>query len=264
MAVVAFLVLFAGVISSTIAAAGRAALLTFILPVMLPGTVGDIPNRLFGWAIACAMAIPAALFLWPPQEHNQLRVRASEMCAALGRMLELSPDLSTGRSARRSFDRAEEHACRVPGHHVPPGRPEHRQPAAGSPRRRAGVAVHGGDQRLRRRPGIVAPGGPTAARRLRRGAAFLCAGTRTHAAIARPWTSAPSSTGASSNSTTPGSRSPERPSTSFGPPPRVAPPQGSARWSRTSVTWRPASSIGRFTPLTSLVTSSRSRRARSG
>ncbi len=96
MAVVAFLVLFAGVVSSTIAAAGRAALLTFILPVMLPGTTGDIPNRLAGWAIACALAIPAALFVWPPQEQNQLRVRTAEMCAALGRMLELSPDLSHG------------------------------------------------------------------------------------------------------------------------------------------------------------------------
>src|SRR5262249_55771762 len=71
MAAVAFLVLFAGVISSTIAAATRAALLTFILAVMLPGSVHDIPLRLAGWAIGLAIAIPAALFIWPPQEQNQ-------------------------------------------------------------------------------------------------------------------------------------------------------------------------------------------------
>src|SRR6187551_2427171 len=49
MAVVSFLVLYAGVVSSVIAAGGRAALLTFILPVMLPGTWADLPDRLFGW-----------------------------------------------------------------------------------------------------------------------------------------------------------------------------------------------------------------------
>ncbi len=96
MAVVTFLVLFAGVISSTIAGAGRAALLTFILPVMLPGTTADIPDRLAGWAIACAIAIPAALFIWPPQEQNRLRMQAAATCDALGRMLELRPDPAGG------------------------------------------------------------------------------------------------------------------------------------------------------------------------
>jgi uncharacterized membrane protein YccC len=91
MAVVAFLVLFMGVISSITAAGGRAALLTFILPVMLPGTASDIPARLLGWAIAFAIAVPVALFVWPPQDQNKLRVRASELCYALGAMLHVGP-----------------------------------------------------------------------------------------------------------------------------------------------------------------------------
>ncbi len=91
MAVVGFLVLYAGVISSIIALAGRAVLLTFILPVMLPSGPHAIAPRLEGWAIACAVAIPAALFIWPPQDQNQLRVRAAAMCHALAHALAFDP-----------------------------------------------------------------------------------------------------------------------------------------------------------------------------
>jgi uncharacterized membrane protein YccC len=91
MAVIGFVVLFAGVISSIIAVAGRAALLTFILPVMLAGRPGDIPPRLLGWAVACAIAIPAALFVWPPQDQNRLRVRAAATCHALAHAIETGP-----------------------------------------------------------------------------------------------------------------------------------------------------------------------------
>lgn len=89
MALVSFLVLYAGVVSSVIAAGGRAALLTFILPVMLPGTEADLPDRLFGWAIALAIAVPVAVFVWPPDDQNVLRKRAAELCDALGTMLDL-------------------------------------------------------------------------------------------------------------------------------------------------------------------------------
>jgi uncharacterized membrane protein YccC len=92
MAVVAFVVLFAGVVSSIIALAGRAALLTFILPVMLAGAAHDVAPRLLGWGIACAVAIPAALFVWPPQDQNRLRVRAAAMCHALAHALEIGPE----------------------------------------------------------------------------------------------------------------------------------------------------------------------------
>jgi uncharacterized membrane protein YccC len=89
MAVVGFVILFAGVVSSIIALAARSALLTFILPVMLVGNAGSIPGRLLGWGIAAAISIPAALFIWPPQDQNQLRVRAAAMCHALAGALAL-------------------------------------------------------------------------------------------------------------------------------------------------------------------------------
>ncbi len=87
MAVVGFAILFAGVLSSVIAAASRAALLAFILAVMLPGGASDIPLRLAGWGIAFAISVPAALFVWPPRSVNQLRMRTADTCRALAAML---------------------------------------------------------------------------------------------------------------------------------------------------------------------------------
>ncbi len=116
MAVVSFLVLYAGVVSSVIAAGGRAALLTFILPVMLPGTAADLPDRLLGWAIAVAISVPVAVFVWPPDDQNVLRKRTAELCDALGAMLEVrrpapgEPDplvaMTQANSALRSAFRA--------------------------------------------------------------------------------------------------------------------------------------------------------------
>ena len=87
MAVVGFVVLFAGVLSAAIAAAGRAALLTFILPVTLAAGPADIPPRLAGWGLAVAAAVPTALFMWPPRQHDELRDRASRTCATLAALM---------------------------------------------------------------------------------------------------------------------------------------------------------------------------------
>lgn len=88
MAVLGFAILFLGVISSVTAAAGRAALLAFILAVMLPAGPSDILPRLAGWALACAVAVPVALLVWPSRQPNQLRTSAAETCRALARMLD--------------------------------------------------------------------------------------------------------------------------------------------------------------------------------
>ena len=87
MVVVGFVVLFAGVLSAAAAAAGRAALLTFILPVSLPAGLSDVGVRLAGWGVALICAIPAALFVWPPRDHDRLRSDTAAACQALGESL---------------------------------------------------------------------------------------------------------------------------------------------------------------------------------
>jgi uncharacterized membrane protein YccC len=94
MVVVGFLVLFAGVLSSAMAAGGRAALLAYILPVTLTGGAADIAPRLAGWLIAFALAVPAAIFLWPPQDHREMRTRAGRACTALADRLSALDDVN--------------------------------------------------------------------------------------------------------------------------------------------------------------------------
>jgi uncharacterized membrane protein YccC len=91
MAVVGFAVLFAGVISSMLNAGTQAALLTFILAVMLPGTTSDLPARLGGWGLAAIVSVPVAVLLWPPTEQNVVRTKAAAVCRALAAMLALEP-----------------------------------------------------------------------------------------------------------------------------------------------------------------------------
>ncbi|MGV0791215.1 FUSC family protein [Mycolicibacterium sp. XJ1819] len=80
------LVTFSGVLSEIIAAGQRATLLTFVLPVCTP--VGPISERLLGWAIAVAVCVPAALFLFPPRHHDEIRRRAAGVCHRLADAVE--------------------------------------------------------------------------------------------------------------------------------------------------------------------------------
>jgi uncharacterized membrane protein YccC len=91
MLVVAFAVLFSASISSIANGGVQAALLAFILAVMLPGASGALPDRLAGWGIAVAVSVPVALFVWPPRDQDQLRLRVAALCRALGDMLALEP-----------------------------------------------------------------------------------------------------------------------------------------------------------------------------
>ena len=83
MAGVAFCVLFAGVVSSVLAAATSALLLAFILPVSLPGPASEIPDRLAGWALASVASLAAIALLWPAPSRDPLRARAAAACRAL-------------------------------------------------------------------------------------------------------------------------------------------------------------------------------------
>ncbi|WP_426595118.1 FUSC family protein [Cellulomonas sp. McL0617] len=87
MLVVGTLVVFAGATSAAIASASRALLLLYVLPITVPGDAAGIPPRLVGWAVAAALCIPAALLLWPPQEHDRLREGSTAVASGLGRRL---------------------------------------------------------------------------------------------------------------------------------------------------------------------------------
>jgi uncharacterized membrane protein YccC len=83
MAVVGFCVLFAGVVSSVLAAATPSLLLAFILPVSLAGPPSAIPDRLAGWALASVVSLAAIALLWPAPASDPLRLRAAVACRAL-------------------------------------------------------------------------------------------------------------------------------------------------------------------------------------
>ena len=150
--------------------ATRAALLTFILPVTVPGTAADIPARLAGWGIAAALAIPVGVLLWPPRDHDALRARAADACRALGRQCRpgrdagddgpgqpIASEPTPPRRRRRVRAGDRRTATAVPRHHLPTGGADHRQPAAGSADRPAGVAQGGGRQASRPAPPTSGP-----------------------------------------------------------------------------------------------------------
>src|SRR3954452_22753503 len=102
MALVAFGVLFAGVVSSVLASATTALLLAFILPVSLPGPVSSIPDRLAGWGLASAAALLAIVLLWPAPVRDPLRMAAIDAARALAARLRSEIAYAVGGPARPS------------------------------------------------------------------------------------------------------------------------------------------------------------------
>src|SRR3954469_1932625 len=76
MTVVAFCVLFAGVVSSVLAGATTALLIAFILPVSLVGPASQIPARLAGWGLASVASLFAISLLWPAPARDPVRSAA--------------------------------------------------------------------------------------------------------------------------------------------------------------------------------------------
>jgi uncharacterized membrane protein YccC len=86
MAVAAFVVLFAGVLSPTAALGSTYLLLAFVLPVNVPVPPGQIPARLAGWALAAAAALPVILLVWARPWYDTRRAAlatAAERLAGL-------------------------------------------------------------------------------------------------------------------------------------------------------------------------------------
>ncbi|HLN18290.1 MAG TPA: FUSC family protein [Acidimicrobiales bacterium] len=104
MGVVAFVVLFAGVTSPQVAVGSTAALLTFILPVAVPAAPSAVPDRLLGWVLAAAFAIPALFLLWPGRWNDPLRRGIARAARALA---DLASAHAEGRFDGAGRDRAE-------------------------------------------------------------------------------------------------------------------------------------------------------------
>jgi uncharacterized membrane protein YccC len=110
MTIVAFGVLFAGVVSSVLAGATTSLLLAFILPVSLAAPASSIPSRLAGWSMAAVVSLVAALVLWPsPSGRPPSRSRRRRLPKSGG------PAALRGRAPPRRCGRA------FPGR-APPGR----------------------------------------------------------------------------------------------------------------------------------------------
>ncbi len=88
MGLVAFAILFAGVLDDYIVAARAATMLTFVLPVMVPAHVAAIPTRLAGWGLAGALCIPAVLLLWPTRPRSVLRQEVARAARSLADLVE--------------------------------------------------------------------------------------------------------------------------------------------------------------------------------
>ncbi|MEW1828176.1 FUSC family protein [Streptomyces sp. NPDC088196] len=87
MVVVGFLVLFSGVVSSVLAGATTALLLTFILPVTSPVPLSQLPDRLAGAGLAAAAAMLAISLLWPRPAADPLSAPAARVCRAAAAQL---------------------------------------------------------------------------------------------------------------------------------------------------------------------------------
>jgi Fusaric acid resistance protein-like len=87
MTLVAFAVLFAGVVSSVLAGATTSLLLVLILSVSLVGPISSIPDRLAGWGLAAGASLLAISLLWPAPERDALRGPAITVCRALAARL---------------------------------------------------------------------------------------------------------------------------------------------------------------------------------
>jgi hypothetical protein len=85
---VAFLVLFGGIIGPGAASGATAALLAYVLPAASPGTLDMIPSRLAGWILASLVGTAAVLLLRPRQPGSRLRAAVATCANGVAAALE--------------------------------------------------------------------------------------------------------------------------------------------------------------------------------
>jgi hypothetical protein len=106
MAVVAFLVLYSGIVDGYLATAGPAVLLVFVISLMVPAGSEAIGPRLGGWALACAFGITAQLTLWPSRPQAPVRGAAAAACRAVAGCLRGTAERPDARAAVDTMERA--------------------------------------------------------------------------------------------------------------------------------------------------------------
>jgi uncharacterized membrane protein YccC len=80
---VAFVILFSGVVSSVLASASVSLLLALIVAVSLPAGPEAVIPRLAGWGLAGGASLLAVRFLWPAPARDPLRAPTVAACRAL-------------------------------------------------------------------------------------------------------------------------------------------------------------------------------------
>ncbi|MGW0085076.1 FUSC family protein [Streptomyces sp. NPDC003393] len=102
-ALVGFVVLFSGVVSSVLAGATTSLLLAFILPASAPAPLEQLPERLVGVAIAAGASMLAVWLLWPRPQGDPLSAPAARVCRAAAAQLRADADYYTGGSPAPAF-----------------------------------------------------------------------------------------------------------------------------------------------------------------
>jgi hypothetical protein len=93
--VVTFCLLFVGIVSSVVAGAQTALLISFMLPVTFPGSLSSTPDRLFGWLVAGVASFIAIAVILPGSTGEPLRSATGKACIALGVRLRAEADGSS-------------------------------------------------------------------------------------------------------------------------------------------------------------------------
>lgn len=103
--VVAFVVLFCGIVGPNAASGATAALLAYVLPAASPGTISMVPDRLAGWWLASAGGTLAVLLFSPRPPADRLRAGIASLAGALADELQ-SAATGTADPSRRQATRA--------------------------------------------------------------------------------------------------------------------------------------------------------------
>ncbi|MFF9359654.1 FUSC family protein [Streptomyces griseoluteus] len=107
--VIAFCVLFSGIVSSALAGATTSLLFAYILPVTLGGPLDAIPAHAIGWVLGGAASMIAVTLMWPAPVSEPLRASGARACALLAGRLRAEVDCAPDPTAH---DHALETAVR--------------------------------------------------------------------------------------------------------------------------------------------------------